>query len=123
MGIFVDYPSNPFAGVSETPTTILVADAHTLLVNGLIVCNRGVQEIRFNLKKIRTQISPVEIYYINEFPIKGYETVDVIARLGLQIFLTYSADPSVVDSLECLLMVTRKYWIAKLAALNLMNYP
>ena len=101
MGIFVDYPSNPFAGVSETPTTILVADAHPLLVNGLIVCNRGVQDIRFNLKKIRTQISPVEIYYINEFEIKGYETVDVIARLGLQIFLEDSANPSVVDSLEC----------------------
>ena len=101
MGIFVDYPSNPFASVSETPTTILVADAHPLLVNGLIVCNRGVQDIRFNLKKIRTQISPVEIYYINEFEIKGYETVDVIAELGLQVFLEYSADPSVVDSLEC----------------------
>jgi len=101
MGIFVDYPSNPFASVSETPTTILVADANTLLVNGLIVCNRGVQDIRFNLKKIRTQISPVEIYYINEFEIEGHETVDVIARLGLQIFLEYSANPSVVDSLEC----------------------
>ena len=101
MDIFVDYPSNPFASVSETPTTILEADAHPLLVNGLIVCNRGVQDIRFNLKKIRTQISPIEIYYINEFEIKGYETVDVIARLGLQIFLEYRANPSVVDSLVC----------------------
>ena len=101
MGIFVDYPSSPFAGVSNTPTTILTADTHPLLVNGLIVCNRNSHGIRLNLKKIRTQTSPVEIYYINEFEIKGYETVDVIARLGLQVFLEYSADPSVVDSLEC----------------------
>jgi hypothetical protein len=103
MGIFVDYPSNPFADISETPTTILVADTHPLLVNGLIVCNKGAQDIRFNLKKLRTQISPVEIYYINEFEIKAFETVDVVARLGLEIFLEYSAtpDPSVVDSLFC----------------------
>lgn len=101
MGIFVDYPSNPFADISETPTTILVADTHPLIVNGLIVCNKGAQDIRFNLKKLRTQISPIEIYYINEFEIKAFETVDVIARLGLQIFLEYRANPSVVDSLVC----------------------
>jgi hypothetical protein len=103
MGIFVDYPSNPFANVINVPTTILVADTNPLQVNGLIVCNRVGQPIRFNLKKIRTQTSPVEIFYINEFEIKPYETVDVIAKIGLQIFLEYSAtpDPSVSDSLVC----------------------
>jgi hypothetical protein len=103
MGIFVDYPSNPFANVINVPTTILVADTNPLQVNGLIVCNRVGQPIRFNLKKIRTQTSPVEIFYINEFEIKPYETVDVIAKIGLQIFLEYSATPdrSVSDSLVC----------------------
>jgi hypothetical protein len=103
MGIFVDYPSNPFANVINVPTTILVADTNPLQVNGLIVCNRVGQPIRFNLKMIRTQTSPVEIFYINEFEIKPYETVDVIAKIGLQIFLEYSAtpDPSVSDSLVC----------------------
>ena len=103
MGIFVDYPSNPFANIINAPTTILVADTNPLQVNGLIVCNRVGQPIRFNLKKIRTQTSPVEIFYINEFEIKPYETVDVIAKIGLQIFLEYSAtpDPSVSDSLVC----------------------
>jgi len=103
MGIFVDYPSNPFANVINVPTTILVVDTNPLQVNGLIVCNRVGQPIRFNLKKIRTQTSPVEIFYINEFEIKPYETVDVIAKIGLQIFLEYSAtpDPSVSDSLVC----------------------
>jgi hypothetical protein len=103
MGIFVDYPSNPFANIINVPKTILVANTNPLQVNGLIVCNRVGQPIRFNLKKIRTQTSPVEIFYINEFEIKPYETVDVIAKIGLQIFLEYSAtpDPSVSDSLEC----------------------
>jgi hypothetical protein len=103
MGIFVDYPSNPFANIINIPTTILVADTNPLQVNGLIVCNRGGQPIRFNLKKIRTQTSPIEIFYINEFEIGPYETIDVIAELGLQVFLEYSTtpDPSVSDSLVC----------------------
>lgn len=103
MGIFVDYPSNPFANISDVPTTILIADTNPLQVNGLIVCNRGGKPIRFNLKKIRDQISPVEIFYINEFPIEPYKTVDVIARLGLQVFLEYTTtpNPSVSDSLVC----------------------
>jgi len=103
MGIFVDYPSDPFANVINVPTNILIADTNPLQVNGLIVCNRTGQPIRFNLKKIRTQTSPVEIFYINEFEIKPYETVDVIAKIGLQIFLEYSTtpNPSVSDSLVC----------------------
>lgn len=103
MGIFVDYPSNPFANIINVPTTILVADTNPLQVNGLIVCNRVGRPIRFNLKKIRTQTSPVEIFYINEFEIKPYETVDVIAKLGLEVFLEYTTtpNPSVSDSLVC----------------------
>ena len=103
MGIFVDYPSNPVPDVSSTPTIILTADTNPIQVNGLIVCNRIGRSIRFFLKKIRTQATSVEIYYINEFEIKPYETVDVIAKLGLQIFLEYSTtpDPSISDRLEC----------------------
>jgi len=103
MGIFVDYPSNPFANIIDIPTTILTTDTHPLQVNGLIVCNRVAQTIRFNLKKVRAQLSPVEIYYINEFEIKAYETVDVVARLGLQIFLRYMTTPNPIisDSLIC----------------------
>lgn len=102
MGIFVDYPSVPFADIANIPTTILTADAHTLLVNGLIVCNKGGQPIRFFLKKARTPPSD-EIFLINEFPIEPYQTVDVIAKIGLQIFLQYSAAPNplISDSLIC----------------------
>ena len=103
MGIFVDYPSNPFANITNVPTTILIADTNPLQINGLIVCNRVGQPIRFNLKKIRTQTSPVEIFYVNELPIEPYETVDVVAKLGLQIFLEYSTTPNPLrsDSLIC----------------------
>ena len=104
MGIFVDYTSNPFANVINVPTTILVADTNPLQVNGLIVCNRVGQPIRFFLKKARMQTPPVEpIFLINEFPIGPYETVDVVAKLGLQIFLQYSTTPNplISDSLIC----------------------
>jgi hypothetical protein len=103
MGIFVDYPSNLFPDISSTPTTILTADTNPVQVNGLNVCNRIGRPIRFFLKMIRTKTSPVEIYLINEFEIKPYDTVDVIARFGLQIFLEYSTtpNPSISDSLEC----------------------
>tara|TARA_R110000868_G_scaffold146158_1_gene366864 strand:- start:583 stop:966 length:384 start_codon:yes stop_codon:yes gene_type:complete len=103
MGIFVNYPSNPFANITNVPTTILIADTNPLQINGLIVCNRVGQPIRFNLKKIRTQTSPVEIFYVNELPIGPYETVDVVAKIGLQIFLEYSTTPNplISDSLIC----------------------
>lgn len=103
MGIFVDYPSNPFANITNVPTTILIADTNPLQINGLIVCNRVGQPIRFNLKKIRTQTTPVEIFYVNELPIGPYETVDVVAKIGLQIFLEYSTTPNplISDSLIC----------------------
>lgn len=103
MGVFVDYLSSPFADVSETPTTILEASAHSLLVNGLIVCNTGAQDIVFGLRKLRTQALPIEISYVNRFTIKAYETVDIISRIGLQVILEYSTaeTPNIVDSLIC----------------------
>lgn len=105
MGVFVDYPSNPFANLANTPVTILETDIlnnpHTLIVNGIIVCNRGAEAIRFNLQKVRTQNAPVTIFYTNEFEIKAYQTVDIVAALGLQIFLEFSIMPSVSDSLVC----------------------
>ena len=104
MVIFVDYPSNPFSNLANIPTTILATTTHPLQVNGLIVCNRGSEDIRFFLKKNRAQTSPVEIFYLNELEIKAYDTVDVVALKGLQIFLEYESSlpgPSKNDSLIC----------------------
>ncbi len=101
MGVFVNYPSNIFSGITSTPTTIITASTNVLLVNSIIICNTGAQNIRFNLKKLRTQTDPVTISYITEYEIKAYGTVDIAAEFGLQIFLTYSTSPSVSDSLFC----------------------
>jgi hypothetical protein len=107
MGIFVDYPSNPFANLANTPTTLLttglLTDPHVLVVNSIIVCNTGAQAIRFNLQKVRTQ-NPnpsVTIFYTKEFEVKAYQTVDIVTALGLQIFLEYKVAPAITDALIC----------------------
>jgi hypothetical protein len=61
MGIFVDYPSNIFAGLKEIPTTIVTASTNVLWVTTITVCNRGAAPIRFNLQKVRTQGLDLEI--------------------------------------------------------------
>lgn len=61
MGIFVDYKSNIFSGINNSPTTIVNATENVLWVTALIICNRGAQPIRFNLQKVRRQGSFLEI--------------------------------------------------------------
>jgi len=94
MGIFTTYPSNPFPNLANTPTTILASDyntnPHTLIVNGLSICNRGSQPIRINLQNIRTQSTPIDpTFYLNAFEIKPYQTVDIVREKGLEISLEY----------------------------------
>jgi len=99
---YVSYLSAPFASLSNHSQTILTASAHTLFVNGLMVCNKGSDTIRFNLQKTRDSTPSVTINYINQYEIPAYGVVDVIAVLGLQIFLQYtSGPPSIHDSLQC----------------------
>jgi len=107
MGIFVDYLCTPFAGLKDAPTEILKTEDHPIQVNSLTICNRGSQPIRFNLQKKRVEVSDTipatttttTIFYINEYEIKPYETVNFIKKLDLDIFLQYSLTPSIVDSL------------------------
>lgn len=99
--VFVDYLSSPFANLANNKQMILSATSNVLVVNSIIVCNLGGQNIRFNLKKVRSQITPVEIYYLNELEIKAYQTIDVIKELGFNIFLQYQPLPAISDSLVC----------------------
>lgn len=101
MGVFINYSSNVFAGVINVPTTIVTANTHVILINSITVCNLGTENIRFNLQKLRTQATPVTITYVNQFEIQTYSTVDIVAELGIQIYLQYSATPSISDSLIC----------------------
>ena len=101
MGIFINYSSNVFAGITNTPTTILTADTHVIVVNSINVCNLGTENIRFNLQKLRTQATPATISYVNQFEIQTYDTVDIVAKFGIQIYLQYSTTPRISDSLIC----------------------
>jgi hypothetical protein len=105
MGIFLDYPVNPFSGLKNTPTTILAtgsgSNLHTLTVNSITICNRGAQNIRINLKRSRTGATSISNFLINEFEIAAYATVELIKQFGLGIFLEYSTSPSIIDSLIC----------------------
>ena len=98
---FVDYETSPFANLANTPQTILSATTNVLVVNSIIVCNRTGRSLRFNLKKLRAQDTPVEIFHLNELEIKPYKTIDAIEELGLNIFLQYQQTPAIGDSLIC----------------------
>lgn len=107
MGVFVDYPSNPFSNLKDVGTTILSANTHPVLVSSIIVCNRTADKILVNLKKIRTQNTfptPTilkEVFTRNNCPIEPYDTVDILANRGLKINLEYDtiSIPSISDSL------------------------
>lgn len=99
--VFVDYLSSPFANLANDKQMILSATSNTLVVNSIMVCNLGSQNIRFNLKKLRSNGIPVEIFYLNELEIKAYQTIDIIKELGFDIFLQYQQTPEINDSLIC----------------------
>lgn len=104
MGVFVNYSSNSFANLNNIPTIILATDnvniPHTVIVNGIMICNKGNQTIRIYLRK---QISGVvdPIFYAYEVELKAYETLDLATKLGVQIFLDFTSSPLVTNQLVC----------------------
>lgn len=98
---FVDYLTIPFSNLANNKQVILSATSNVLVVNNIIVCNRTGQSIRFNLKKLRSQDTLVEIFHLNELEIKPYKTIDAIEELGFNIFLTFQQTPAISDSLVC----------------------
>ena len=105
MGVFVNYEPLPFANIANTPVTLLATDSvnypHTIIVNGISVTNTTNQTIRFNLKKNRQQTTPISIFRVNEFEIKPYQTIDVVAFLELQLVLKYRATPAITENITC----------------------
>lgn len=101
MGVFVNYPSDLFSGLANANTTILTANTTPILVSGIIVCNKTPYKILVNLQKIRTQTGTTSVFIINELEIEPYDTVDIVAKKGLKIYLEYNtvAIPSISDSL------------------------
>ena len=101
MGIFVNPDRNKFKGLTNIPTTILTASAHTLLVKSIIICNRTADIIRINLQNFCTQDIPLDIYTFNEFELDAFETKNLIKEIETELVLKFSKTPSIVDSLKC----------------------
>ena len=98
---FVDYPSNSFGNLNNSPQIILETTSNTLFINSIIITNTTDSDIRINIKNQINTGSPIEQFLIYNFPIPSYRTVDfsknyfntmdLIQKLGLQLFLQYSS--------------------------------
>jgi hypothetical protein len=107
MSIFVDYLSNPFSNLSNTPQIIIMTSTNSLWVQSLIVTNTGEEDIRVNLKFMRNITDPlgnVGIFLAKNFLIPSYKTistqkevslyntVDLVKSLGIPMNLQYTSN-------------------------------
>lgn len=106
MGVFIDEKSNPFAGLSKTPTTLVETGLNTIphivVIENIIVFNLKADSIRINLQKIRISSSNITMNYTKYLEVKGYQTVDLIQILNLNgLKLYYQTNPDISDKLIC----------------------
>jgi hypothetical protein len=122
MGLFCGYTSNLFAGLNKTPTTILETSTngipHVIAVNSVIICNITGQPIRLNLQKMRTDTNSTTVFYVKDFEVPAYSSVDLLNQkyderpleklinnktllAEIQIYLYYTLTPLVTDKLIC----------------------
>jgi len=115
VSIFVDYLSNPFSNLSNTPQTIITTSTNSLWVQSLIITNTGEEDIRINFKFVRTTThlsdppSIIEIFLAKNFLVPSYKTissqkelvlyntVDLVKVLGIPMNLQYT--PEITESL------------------------
>lgn len=112
MSIFVDYLSNPFSNLSNTPQIIITTSTNSLWVQSLIITNIGEEDIRVNLKFVRTITDPsgsVEMFLAKNFLVPSYKTistqkesilfntVDLVKVLGIPMNLQYTSN--IIESL------------------------
>ena len=106
MSIFIDYPNKVFSNLSKDSTMLIEASSNSLWINSIIVCNKGNQTIRFNLKLLKTQDTPAESFLINELAIAPFKSINALEFLekdstsfkGGVLHLEYSTTPSISDS-------------------------
>ncbi len=119
MSIFVDYLSNPFSNLSNTPQAIIMTSANSLWVQSLIITNIGEEDIRINLKFVRNITDPlgsVEMFLAKNFLVPSYKTisaqkeislyntVDLVKVLGIPMNLQYT-----YNTTESLVIYTNGY--------------
>ena len=106
MGVFIDEKSNPFAGLSKTPTILVETGLNTIphivVIENIIVFNLKADSIRINLQKIRISSSNITMNYTKYLEVKGYQTVDLLQILNLNgLKLYYQTNPDISDKLIC----------------------
>jgi len=107
MGIFVDTLRAAFPAQADDPLEILKTESHPIRIQSLVVCNRGPQPIKFNLKikSVEAQTTtPTETFCVNEFEIKPYRTATFTSHDPdhpnfIDIYLEYRESPSIIESL------------------------
>lgn len=103
MGIFVENLNKPFAGLNNVPTTLLetgaMIDPHTLIVNSILVTNKGTDVIRFSLQQVTTGDNPSTVLLANLEPIPSRGTINIVGEICSHISLTYTTTPDVSESL------------------------
>ena len=107
MSIFVDYLSNPFSNLKNTPQIIIMTSTNSLWIQSLIVTNTGEEDIRINLKFMRNITDPlgnVGIFLAKNFLIPSYKTissqkepvlyntVDLVKVLGIPMNLQHTSN-------------------------------
>lgn len=112
MSIFVDYLSNPFSNLSNSPQTIIETSTNSLWVQSIIITNIGEEDIRVNLKFVRNITDPassVEMFLAKNFLVPSYKTisaqkevslyntVDLVKVLGIPMNLQYT--PNIAEGL------------------------
>ena len=112
MSIFVDYLSNPFSNLKNTPQIIIMTSTNSLWIQSLIVTNTGEEDIRINLKFMRNITDPlgnVGIFLAKNFLIPSYKTISsqkepVLYNTSLPVVLLYNNSPASFASVGILLI-------------------
>lgn len=105
------YPTYPFVSLlnalytnlNTTPQVILEATNNTLSVTAINITNTGYTDIRINLEQERTSTSAlttISAFLVKDFLIPSaknvtpgnYNSIELVARLGLNIALIYDSD-------------------------------
>lgn len=112
MAQFVEYKSDPFSGLSNAKQTLVEVDEHNIEVTRITITNLGEEDIRINLKFVRTSLlSGTETFLTYNFLVPNYNspreykgkvifnTVELVKLLGIGKTLEYNDDYT--DSLVC----------------------
>jgi hypothetical protein len=78
--------------ITNTPVTVLNANAYTLVVSSIVLCNTSSNQITVNLKRVATMVTPISSnFLIRNKPLALGESIDIIQYLGGEKTLPYAS--------------------------------